>query len=137
MKRVLPLLLLLLSVFFGTPPQCICFCEPISVTQLDLSEHSCCKSEVDNTVSSDRRAAFSNKQECCGMIGTDTPCLANPVDLLRSETQARNQIAWIGRMNEPEYILHEHRAVQGIRAPPYLTGLGTRYTYLFKRTLII
>lgn len=136
MKRIIPLLLILLAVLCGTPQQGICFCEPIGLIQQDAGKHSCCKPEIENTGSSECKTLFSNKQGCCGMMGMDTPCLVNPFGLL-GDIQERTQVVWIGRMDEPKFILHANRTSQGIRAPPYITGFGSRYTYLFKRTLII
>jgi len=138
LKRLFPILLILLSVFYATPREaCLCFEKSSITSSTSSSEHSCCKSQ-ESMQCVDMGASVKNVSNCCGMTGRSSPLVANSIDLMGGNSkELQVEIICPDRFGTIAHQLCSEPIAYVNRAPPFLKGMGTSDTYLFKRTLLI
>ncbi len=133
--KLLPLLLIVLAMFFGTPrSSCVCSETPVATTK--SAAHSCCEPETQTHCNSDSHEICSGNA-CCGMKGKFMPGMANSLKILpnSNELVARAILPdWLSGMT---FISPTEQIAPLNRAPPRLVGMGTSKTYLYKRTFLI
>jgi hypothetical protein len=136
LKRLLPLLLIVLAMFYGTPRQS-CMCSDAASTQsLNQTVHSCCKQEVNNDCISSRQGICA-RSDCCGMTGKYTAALAGSISLLPNTNQIVGKVIFLTQLADIYVGTRSERVHQLNRAPPHIVGMGTSKTYLHKRCFLI
>jgi hypothetical protein len=139
LKRLIPILMTLF-VMVCTGPHSQCICSP-SASNINLSieqKHSCCKEE--NVPECDSgNLSFGTRKNCCEMNSYNLPVTTSNLCLTSGEIEGTwSQVSAIGHTtNTFTDGKHNYRNGLANRAPPYIVGLGTSTTYLFKRTLLI
>ncbi len=137
MKKLVPLLLLLIAVFYGTP-QLSCICKQEAVLPVASSDiHECCKGQEQSPCLATNEH-LSKNHSCCGMVKDAKAAMGS---LVKSVTNLKSEKATFYRafdtLAQQEQSLCLVSAYDMNRAPPRVRGLGTSDTYLFKRTLLI
>jgi hypothetical protein len=137
MKSLLPLLLVLLAMFYGTPRQA-CMCSPASVPESTVASHSCCKRESKLEIDCmSSKPGICKRSTCCGMTGKFTGGVASSISILPEHQNPVVKVllpSWLCKTTMPA---PPERISQINRAPPRLTGMGTSKTYLYKQTFLI
>lgn len=150
LKHLLPLLLVLLAFFYGTPKEaCFCAQAPIPV-KVEVSAHSCCQAVVrtisdehsccrpDNSVSCSKAGSSLYKtKDCCGMMGTSSPALANSIGLLNGMEYIKVNVICLDQMFSLLRLEREQQVAYISRDPPRLRGFGSSDSYLYKRAFLI
>lgn len=132
----MPLLLLLLALFYGVPREaCSCAQKPDTSTAV-AAEHSCC---TPNKMESCGASGplLSKVKDCCGMMGQTTPAIASSIGLLSDIEHLTVKLVDLARtfsFIDPEQ--NKHIAYVS-RDPPYLRGFGSSDSYLYKRVFLI
>lgn len=137
MKRLLPMLLVLFAMFYGTPRQeCMCVESNVRTKSVEQASHRCCKAESVSHCQSGGNF-FGNAKGCCGMMGKSSPVLASQSDLQSNFEQLRLKMVVLLNLLAPCKSTRTDYVACTNRAPPRLTGMGTSKTYLFKRVFLI
>lgn len=135
LKRLLPLLLIVLAMFYGAPRQA-CVCSD-GAQYSKPATHSCCKEEARRDCISDSHD-IGTRSACCGMTGNKFSIgLAGSIVLLPDSNQKVEKVMfpdWLANVN---VSTRSERVLQLNRAPPHIAGMGTSKTYLHKRTFLI
>ncbi len=137
MKSLLPLLLVLLAMFYGTPRQA-CMCAPAAVPAATVASHSCCKREIKLEIDCmSNKPGICNRSTCCGMTGKFTGGVASSISILPEHQDPVVKALLPNWLCNTPTTAPPERISQINRAPPRLTGMGTSKTYLYKQTFLI
>lgn len=137
MKRLLPMLLALLAMFYATPRlACMCGESNVQTSAVAQASPNCCKTYSIPHCQTGKKF-FGNTKGCCGMIGNSSPLLASRSYLQSNLEQVPFHVVTLISLVAPCKSTPTDYVVCTNRAPPRLTGMGTSKTYLFKRTLLI
>lgn len=132
--------MLILLVATAPGSDCACFqgsCPSTGTHKAVSAEHSCCSAEADGAKNLTAESAISAARQCCGMMGSDSPALATSHDLYHAPDEIPVNSHNISRSGQILKSVQFEQVAYPTRGPPFLIGLGTRYTYLFKRTFLI
>ncbi len=143
MKKLVPFLMMLLVLFWAAP-HAGCLCKASAPKENKgravfveaQSEHSCCQGRM-TTSCKLPDTSFSNSRNCCGMNGYCLPMANNSPYPAGQIEQANFQIALPCSFDNLQSTVHRLQTSKTNRAPPYIVGLGSSKTYLFKQTLLI
>jgi hypothetical protein len=135
-KRLVPILLILLAVFYGAPHSACACSQATSVSAEQNTEHSCCGTQTSSQCTQ-ASAHIGKVSSCCGILGNELPAVTSLTDLLGNAEQVPVKVS-----NQPVIAALPSFIVQGHesrvnRAPPGIRGFGSSDTYLFKRALLI
>lgn len=116
-------------------------CHEASIAPASAAEeHSCCKDK--GTVSrscpeADAGVAVSKGRKCCGVMTESMPATISSFLILGNDERVPVKAIFVSWVGSSYRDLHAIHLLQANRAPPYIRGLGSNKTYLFKRTLLI
>ena len=138
MRSLLPLLLVLLAMFYGTPRQA-CMCTPPTTPEATtVSSHSCCKGESKLEIDCmSSKPGICKRSTCCGMTGKFTGGVASSISILPEHHVPVVKVLLPSWLCKATMTAPPERISQINRAPPRLTGMGTSKTYLYQQTFLI
>jgi hypothetical protein len=74
---------------------------------------------------------------CCGMVDRSSPAIANSIRINVNPKQPVVKLSFFSHVDLLDCITCQLPIARINRAPPYLKGLGSSETYLFKRSLLL
>lgn len=134
MHKILITLFLSLAIFHGIP-RLSCACDALAIAPPSKMQ-SCCEKEVKSDCCSDV-VKISKSKSCCGMMSPVVPGLANSLSLLPDYNPDLLALAF---SENSDFLAGTHVAdplARLNRAPPWLKGIGSSKTYLYKRVFLI
>ena len=141
LKKLLPLLLVVLAMFYSTPRDAYCGCNFAAAANVKSSAHSCC--EGSETPTETQHSCMSSSpgislsMDCCNMTRLEPITLANTLHLSSDDGQFLIRVVIHDWLFDKTLQIPSSAVAQMNRAPPRLVGLGTSKTYLFKQTFLI
>lgn len=138
---------MVLLVLLSAGPHIGCLCKPGAINRTDYQsdlrcsqkEHSCCKKQVSATCDSVDTSFVSigKYNSCCGMNGLILPMASISMCPTGEAGQLHFQLVFLSGFEDWHGTIRTLHTFQANRAPPYIVGLGSSKTYLFKRALLI
>lgn len=139
MKRLVPFLLILITLFAGVQqPSCCCPVTPATTVQSETKqEHSCCRKAGMENCPASNSVCLTGFKQCCG-CGTADAGLSSRAYSLNLVDDSKELTVKISTIMAPWMMGSiTCQLPWANRAPPDIRGFGSSKTYLFKRVFLI
>ncbi len=152
LKRLFPLFLAILVLLTAVEqPSCACDnTKPssqgsvrvpprshVAASSVMMREHSCCHMTPTAKFALEATDCVHQSKPCCGMVDKSSPAIANSIRITANPEPRIVKLSFFSHVDLLHCITCQLPIARINRAPPYLKGLGSSETYLFKRSLLL
>lgn len=135
--RIFALLAAIAMIWCALPPEpCLCNTLTPAAVPARTTAHSCCEQAKQHEDLCDSGHSLTKKRNCCGASSSEIPALVSGLKVLKANALFIHFVSFASINN----LIYERALLAcatAPRAPPYVPGLGSSKTYLYKRSLLI